>query len=96
MKYQFLDLNKNFQSSNINFEIHYVNNIHIYNFSTYIKIHPNVIVKYLEEATNLVTIATNGILKFGLVVTNIPKSNRKQVEVACSHKWSGYILVDFY
>jgi len=29
-------------------------------FSTYIKIHPYVIVEYLLDATNLVTIATNG------------------------------------
>jgi len=34
--------------------------IYIYNFSTYIKIHPYVIVEYLKDATNLVTIATNG------------------------------------
>jgi hypothetical protein len=51
-KYQFLGLNKQFQSSNINFEIHYIDNLHtyayyIYNFSTYIKIHPYVIVEYL-------------------------------------------------
>ncbi len=32
---------------------------YIYNFSTYIKIHPYVIVKYLQDATNLVTIAYN-------------------------------------
>jgi hypothetical protein len=41
-----------------------MNNIHtkhiIYNFGTYIKIHPYVIVEYLEDVTNLVTIATNG------------------------------------
>jgi hypothetical protein len=52
MKYQFSDLNKIIQNSNINFEIHYMNNIHMYayytyNFSTYIKIHPCVIVEYL-------------------------------------------------
>ncbi len=34
--------------------------IYIYNFSTYIKIYLYVIVEYLEDATNLVTIATNG------------------------------------
>jgi hypothetical protein len=33
----------------------------IYNFGTYIKIHPYVIVYYLHDATNLVTIATNGL-----------------------------------
>ncbi len=64
MKYQFSDLNKKIQSSNITFEIHYMNNIHMYeyyicNFSTYIKIHPYVIIEYLEDATNLVTIASN-------------------------------------
>jgi hypothetical protein len=32
----------------------------IYNFSTYIKIHPYVIVEYLWDVTNLVTIVTNG------------------------------------
>jgi hypothetical protein len=32
----------------------------IYNFSTYIKIYPYVIVEYLYDVTNLVTIATNG------------------------------------
>ncbi len=57
------------QSSNINFEIHYMNNIHKYayylyiykyKFSTYIKIHPYVIVEYLQDATNLVTIVING------------------------------------
>jgi hypothetical protein len=32
----------------------------IYKFGTYIKIHPYVIVKYLKDATNLRTIATNG------------------------------------
>jgi hypothetical protein len=50
-------LNKKIQSSNINFAIHYMNNIHmyayiyiyiyIYNFNTYIKIYPYVIVEYL-------------------------------------------------
>jgi hypothetical protein len=35
------------QSSNINFEIHYMNNIHMYVYSTYIKIHPYVIIEYL-------------------------------------------------
>ncbi len=34
--------------------------MHIYNFSTYIKIHTYVIVEYLENATNLVTTSTNG------------------------------------
>jgi len=34
--------------------------MYIYNFSTYIKIHLYVIVKYLWDATNLVTIAING------------------------------------
>jgi len=53
-------LNKKIQSSNINFAIHYMNNIYIYNFSTYIKIYPYVIVEYLKDATNLVTIVTNG------------------------------------
>ncbi len=43
-----------------------MNNIHtyayfyIYNFSTYIKIHPYVIVEYLKDATNLVIILSNG------------------------------------
>jgi len=32
----------------------------IYNFNTYIKIHPYVIVEYLWDVTNLVIIATNG------------------------------------
>ncbi len=32
----------------------------IYNFSTYIKIHPYVIVEYLWDVINLATIATNG------------------------------------
>ncbi len=32
----------------------------IYNFSLYIKIHPYVIIKYLLDVTNLVTITTNG------------------------------------
>ncbi len=32
----------------------------IYNFSTYIKIHPYVIVEYLYDVSNLVTITTNG------------------------------------
>jgi hypothetical protein len=27
---------------------------------------------------------------------NIPKSSRKWLQVACSHKWTGYILADFY
>jgi hypothetical protein len=35
--------------------------IHIYNFSTYIKIHLYVIVEYLYDVSNLVTIATNGM-----------------------------------
>jgi hypothetical protein len=35
-------------------------------------------------------------MKFGLVVANIAKSSRKQLQVACSRKWSGYILADFY
>ncbi len=34
--------------------------MHIYNFCTYIKIHAYVIVEYLLDATNLVTITTNG------------------------------------
>ncbi len=33
---------------------------HKYNFNTYIKIHPYVIVKYFLNTTNLVIIATNG------------------------------------
>jgi hypothetical protein len=33
---------------------------------------------------------------YGLVVANIPKSNRKQLQVTCSCKQSGYILADFY
>ncbi len=33
---------------------------HKYNFNTYIKIHPYVTIKYFEDATNLVIIATNG------------------------------------
>jgi hypothetical protein len=33
--------------------------VYIYNFNTYIKIHPYVIVEYLQDATNLVTIAIN-------------------------------------
>jgi hypothetical protein len=41
--------------SNIHMYVYY-----IYNFNTYIKIHPYVIVEYLEDATNLATIATNG------------------------------------
>ncbi len=62
MKYQLSDLTKKFNVQNINFEIVWTIyiRIHISNFSTYIKIHPYVIVKYLEDATNLVTIATNG------------------------------------
>jgi hypothetical protein len=32
----------------------------LYNFSTYIKIHPYVIVYYLEDVSNLVIIVTNG------------------------------------
>ncbi len=48
----------------MNFEIHYMNNIHTYayyisKFSTYIKIHPYVIVEYFQNATNLVSIAIN-------------------------------------
>ncbi len=35
-------------------------------------------------------------MKFGLVVANILKYNCKRLQVACSHKWSGYILADFY
>ncbi len=35
---------------------------HKYNFNTYIKIHPYVIVKYFKDVTNLVTIVTNGTL----------------------------------
>jgi hypothetical protein len=35
-------------------------------------------------------------MKFGLVVVNIPKSSRKQIQVTCSCKWNAYILVDFY
>jgi len=27
---------------------------------------------------------------------NIPKSSCKQIQVACSRKWTGYILADFY
>jgi hypothetical protein len=33
---------------------------HKHNFNTYIKVHPYIIVKYFQDATNLVTIATNG------------------------------------
>ncbi len=35
-----------------------------YNFNTYIKIHPYVTVEYLEDVTNLVTIATNGTYQY--------------------------------
>jgi hypothetical protein len=35
-------------------------------------------------------------LKFDLVVANISKSSCKQLQVACSRKWTGYILADFY
>jgi hypothetical protein len=35
-------------------------------------------------------------LKFGFIVANILKSSRKRLQVACSRKWSGYILADFY
>ncbi len=38
----------------------YVCILYIYNFSTYIKIHPYVIVEYHYDATNVVTIVTNG------------------------------------
>jgi len=34
--------------------------MHIYIYSTYIKIHPYVIVEYLQDVTNLVTIMTHG------------------------------------
>ncbi len=34
-------------------------------------------------------------MKFDLIVVNILKLNRKQLEVTCSCKQSGYILVDF-
>jgi len=34
--------------------------IHIYNFSTYVKMHLYVIVEYLLNAINLMTIVTNG------------------------------------
>jgi hypothetical protein len=34
--------------------------IYIYNFNTYIKTYPYVIVKYLKDAINLVIIMTNG------------------------------------
>jgi len=39
-----------------------MNNIYTYAYyiSTYMKIHPFVIVEYLEDAINLVTIVTNG------------------------------------
>jgi hypothetical protein len=49
-------------------EIHYMNNIHTYayyiyhkyNFNTYIKIHPYVTIKYIQDAINLVVITTYG------------------------------------
>ncbi len=62
----------------MNFEIHYMNNIHtyayyiciyntyifyimyIYIYNTYIKIRPYVIIKFFQDAINLVIIATNG------------------------------------
>ncbi len=27
---------------------------------------------------------------------NILKSSRKRLQIACSNKWTGYILADFY
>ncbi len=38
----------------------YICILYIYNFSIYIKIHSYVIVEYLEDVTNVVTIVTNG------------------------------------
>jgi len=40
--------------------IHTYAYIYIYNFNTYIKIHPYVIVEYFLDAIKLVTIASNG------------------------------------
>ncbi len=35
-------------------------------------------------------------MKFDLIVVNTPKLSCKQLQITCSCKWSGYILVDFY
>ncbi len=44
----------------------------------------------------IIVVRITKITKIWSYNCNIPKSSRKQLQVACRRKWSGYILADFY
>jgi hypothetical protein len=44
----------------------------------------------------LIVVRMTKIVEIWLVLANIPKFSRKQLQVACNCKWIGYILADFY
>ncbi len=51
---------------------------------------------YIYIYSCIIVVKITKIVKFGLVVANIPKSSRKRLQITCCRKWTGYILADFY
>jgi hypothetical protein len=44
----------------------------------------------------LIVVRMTKIVEIWSCSCNIPKSSRKRLLVACSRKWTGHILTDFY
>jgi hypothetical protein len=58
------------------------------------KIDPTNRMKFSNSC--IIVVRMTKIVEIWSCSCNIPKSSCKWLQVACSHKWTGYILADFY
>ncbi len=58
------------------------------------KINPTNRMKFLSSC--IIVMKMTKIVKIRSCSCKYSKSSRKQLPIACSRKWSGYILADFY